>query len=216
MRSFTTDPEQFTDILRTADLIDIEDLRRLIEGIVSDELCPTDGAVRRNFNQSCTYSEAQYSYPHSRYANRSWNSWPPDSFLSVLPTMNSVHGHEDFAIRTHLDLPVSQRRKMFMSGWGDEVSQYYIVESMMKLNPAQIMHLHEHTVTKPEIERWLLDHIGEEWFWENGQTWLDTWMLVVHKRGENPDLIREAIIDGQAGVANANTSHWSDEDDTCF
>lgn len=87
-----------------------------------------------------------------------------------------------------------------MTGWGDDISQYYVVQAMMKLNPAQIMFLYEHAVTKQDVEKWLYEHVGEEWFWDNGETWFDTWRLVLYKRGEDLGLLRDAILDGDAGI----------------
>ena len=52
-----------------------------------------------------------------------------------------------------------------MTGWGDEISQYYVVQSMMKLSPAQIIHMQERAVTKLDVETYVLDQCdGGEWF----------------------------------------------------
>lgn len=116
----------------------------------------------------------------------------------------------------HLDLPVSQRRKVEMAGWGDEISQYYVVQSMMKLTPAQIMYLYEHVTRRQELELWLAEHVGEEWFWDNGQTWLDTWTLVLYKRGEDPGLARNAIQNGRAGITKEDWDRQSQSDESCW
>ena len=92
-----------------------------------------------------------------------------------------------------------------MTGWGDDVSQYYVVQAMMKLNPAQIMYLYEHATRKQDVEKWLIEHVGEEWFWDNGETWFDTWRLVLYRRGEDLSLLRDAIYDGNTGIT-AETS----------
>lgn len=103
-----------------------------------------------------------------------------------------------------------------MAGWGDEISQYYVVESMMKLNPMQVVHLYDHAINKNEVETWLSQHVGEEWFWDNGQTWLDTWRLVLYQRGENFEQIRAAINDGEMGVIDGGTNRWGDDNDVCL
>jgi len=101
-----------------------------------------------------------------------------------------------------------------MTGWGDEISQYYIVQSMMKLSPAQVMHMYEHAVTKLDVEAYIINHCdGGDWFWDNGQTFLDTWSLVLYKRGEVPAEVRGAILGGEAGVTRAGKRAWSDRDD---
>jgi len=85
---------------------------------------------------------------------------------------------------------------------------------MMKLNPAQILYMLEHCVTKPDVESYIINHCdGGEWFWDNGQTFLDTWSLVLYKRGEAPAEVRNAILDGNAGITSAGRRAWSDRDD---
>ncbi|KAK5095309.1 hypothetical protein LTS08_008209 [Lithohypha guttulata] len=197
--------EERAQLLRTwttEELSEIEDVRLVLEDLVSLELCPTHGAAQREFNQHCDFAEVRQTHQNV-YTHRSWNSWPPDSFTSQLLSTNIFHNYRDEQILSrHLDLPVPQRRKLEMMGWGDEISQYYVVQSMMKLNPAQIMYLYEHTTRKQDIERWLAEHIGEEWFWDNGQTWLDTWNLVLYKRGLDPEWLQLEIQEGRAGVTN--------------
>ena len=188
-----------TNIL-TEELTEIEDVRLVIEDIVSTDLCPTDGAARADFNTNCDFSDVRFTNRHTG----SWNSWPPDSFSSSHIVSSLFHSHQnERALSAHLDLPIAQRRKLEMAGWGDDISQYYVVQAMMKLNPAQIMYLHEHVTRKQDIEKWLFEHVGEDWFWDNGQTWFDTWRLVLYKRGEDLGQIRDAILDAEIGITAA-------------
>lgn len=102
-----------------------------------------------------------------------------------------------------------------MVAWGDEISQYYIIQSMMKLNPAQILHLYQHAITKFDVEAYIINHCdGGEWFYDNGQTFLDTWSLVVHRRGEALEDVRGAILDGEAGITSAKRRAWADRDES--
>lgn len=87
-----------------------------------------------------------------------------------------------------------------MRGWGDDIDQYYVVESMLKLNPAQIMYLYENVTTKEGIEWYIDSEIGGDWFWDNGQTWVDSWTAVILRRGWDPDVVLAAIEDGKAGI----------------
>lgn len=202
---------------RTEDLVDIEDVRLVIEDLLSIDLCPTDGAARADFNQYCDFSDVRFTHNQYMSVHKSWNSWPPDSYTSRLVTSNMFHNsrNEQFLSR-HLDLPVPQRRKLEMTGWGDDISQYYVVQAMMKLNPAQIMFLYEHVTTRQDVEKWLFEHVGEEWFWDNGETWFDTWRLVLYKRGEDFGMLRDAIIDGDAGIVAASSKDIYIATNTCF
>lgn len=87
-----------------------------------------------------------------------------------------------------------------MRGWGDDIEQYYVVESMLKLNPGQIMYLYENITTKEGVERYIEIEIGSEWFWDNGQTWVDSWTAVILRRGWDPDVVVTAIEDGKVGI----------------
>lgn len=99
---------------------------------------------------------------------------------------------------------VQELRRAHMVGWGDQISQYYIVQSMLKLNPAQIMDLYNTVLTRSQLEVYIVSVFGlgsEEWFWNNGQTWLDTWNLVLSQRSENAGGWRDRLLDGKAGIA---------------
>lgn len=202
----------------TDELIEIEDLRCILEDIISSDICPTDGAVQRNLNDHCDFLDVKYSKieqfgisAHPFYQQRSWNSWPPDHFTSHLLPSSHFHNFRDdqmLSIRERDDLPIAQRRKLAMKGWGDEISQYYVVQSMMKLNPAQILQLQERVMTKSDVEKYVVEECdGGEWFWDNGQTWLDTWSLVLYKRGEELSVVRGAVLDGELGITATNNVH---------
>lgn len=192
----------------TEELIEIEDIRQILEGLVTTEICPTDGAVRRNLNEHCDFKEVKRRDLLPFYQQRSWNSWPPDR-SQILP-----YNFRDDTILSRSDdnLPVAQRRKLAMAGWGDEISQYYVVQSVMKLNPRHIIYLYERAVTKADAEQYIVEHCeGGEWFWDNGQTWLDTWTLVLYKRGECLNVIRAAIRDGELGITGTTTVECLEE-----
>jgi len=201
------------------ELIEIEDLRTILEDIISNDLCPTHGAAQHSFNEHCDFNDVRHNHWRNQFG--SWNSWPPDqytnhSFVTQKSLTTSLfHNHyTDVHEKSWQDLPIPQRRKLQMTGWGDEISQYYIVQSMMKLSPAQVMHMYEHAVTKLDVEAYIINHCdGGDWFWDNGQTFLDTWSLVLYKRGEVPAEVRGAILGGEAGVTRAGKRAWSDRDD---
>lgn len=186
--------------------------------VISADLCPTYGAVERWFRENCDFSSARYQQQnsscllyqqtpsHLQNVNVNWNSWPPDRyysrsqmhFLTSSPLFHSLR--DDLRAATKSTVPVPQRRKTEMRGWGDDIEQYYVVESMLKLNPGQVMSLYENVTTKDGIERYIEEEIGSEWFWDNGQTWVDSWTSVVLRRGWDPDMVVTAIEDGKVGI----------------
>lgn len=71
---------------------------------------------------------------------------------------------------------------------------------MLKLNPSQIMYLYENVTTQEGIEWYINNEIGSDWFWDNGQTWYDSWTAVISRRGWDVDVVVAAIEDGKAGI----------------
>lgn len=168
------------------DLVDIEDVRLILEDLLTSQICPTDGTVQKRIGADAVFIKWQYSQNSgSRFAPR------PDSTRSLF-----YDAHEGAETK----LPIAQARNMKMDGWGDEISQYHYVQSLLKLNPAQILWLHDHAVYKWEVEA-LIHEIGEDWFWNNGQTFSDTWVLVLRARGEDVESIRDGIFDAVQGIA---------------
>lgn len=133
----------------------------------------------------------------------------PVSYVNVLQARQDKDMHEDHTSRwnqqdTHTKQSVQELRHAHMTGWGDQIGQYYIVQSMLKLNPAQIMYLHNTVLTKSQLEIYVAHQFGpgaEDWFWNNGQTWLDTWNLVLAQRGEDAGCWRESLLEGICGIA---------------
>lgn len=71
-------------------------------------------------------------------------------------------------------------------GWGDPVTQYYVVEDLLKLDPKSILWLYDHP-QKWQVERYL-DSLGD-WFCNNGDTLSETLRCVIERR--EADLVGE-------------------------
>lgn len=196
------------------ELSEIEDIRLILEDLISTDLCPTDSMVRKWFHNRCDFSDVRWQQQRLTSFQRqlthlqqgcNWSSWPPDRYRPYAPAhlvpSSYFHSHrDDSQAQSRADVPVPQRRKMEMCGWGDDISQYYVVQSMLKLNPAQLMYLYENVWLKEGIEGYIDGEIGGEWFWDNGQTWTDTWALVLARRGWDLELVEAAIDKGLAGI----------------
>ena len=105
-------------------------------------------------------------------------------------------------VEDHLShVPAAELREQTMQGWGDEVEQFHVLSSMMKLNPSQIASLYQHALTKQDVEKYIEERCGGYWFWDNGETMLHTWLLVMHGRGLPVQEVREKICCGLMGVA---------------
>ena len=163
------------------DLVELEDARCYVENILTS-LCPTNGEVF-------------------------WRS-DDDQFLDrrrppQRPSISAMF-HDAHAEATEHEfgrIPASELREQTMTGWGDEIEQYHALGSMLKLNPSQIMSLHETALTKRDVEMFVDERCGGSWFWDNGETMLHTWLLVLHGRGLPVQEIREKICCGLMGIA---------------
>jgi len=172
-------------LLRTwssPELLEMEDVRGILETMASD-FCPTDGEVywRRG------------SEPLSKY-----------SVGSRAETLDSSLFH-DFRAETMLQAarmkPVSEYREQMMEGWGDEIEQYHVLNDVLKLTPVHVMQLYETALTKQDVQRFIEEKVGAQWFWNNGESMLHTWILVMHGRGIHVQEMREKVLYGMAGVA---------------
>ena len=171
----------------TDELVEMEDARSFLECLVATELCPPDGEVfwRRGGD---VWSKHFYDPSAGRHNSAS-------SIHSMF------HDSRNDTVMPHAKhLPATQLREQAMGGWGDDIEQYHALNSMMKLNPRQIMMLYENAVTKQDVERFVEDAAGGLWFWNNGETLLHAWLLTLHGRGLSVDDVKEKIDAGRAGI----------------
>ena len=65
-------------------------------------------------------------------------------------------------------------------GWGDEITHYYVIEDVMKLNPQQVYWLQQNASQKSTVESFLCN-LGD-WFVNNGETFGETAYKVCSER----------------------------------
>ena len=172
----------------TDELLELEDVRAFLENVIATELCPTDGDVF--WARGGDMWNKRFYDPSNGHAHSS-----SSSVHSIFHDSRSETISENAKF-----LPAAQRRELSMDGWGDDVERYHTLSSMLKLNPAQIMLLHEEAVTKQDVERFVENTVGSQWFWNNGETMLHTWILVLHDRGVCISEVRDKIYSGLAGI----------------
>lgn len=201
----------------TAELAEIEDLRLIMSDIVQNHICPSNGAVQRKFRKRYPESNHQLTFDvhlnhpansNSHYTSLS-HSYPPflkDSFHDASPTDSSIEYYFHTARPTmHNDLAKYQsrfRNDFFhdpsYEGWGDEIPHYYVVQDMMKLDPSQILWLHDHAPLKKQVEKFV-GSLGD-WFRDNGETFGDTLEWVMKERGGDVGELRVAIDEREMGI----------------
>lgn len=175
-------------LLRTwssGELLEIEDVRGILETMTAS-LCPTNGDVY--WRQGCEpfYKSSFGAGGRTR---------------AVLDTSLFHDSRADALLEDSGSKPASEVREQTMEGWGDEIEQYHVLNDLLKLTPMQIMQLYESALTKQDIYQFIDEKAGGPWFWNNGESMLHTWILVLHGRGSSVQEIREKVFCGVAGVA---------------
>ena len=184
------------------------DLHELFRQVLHRYICPSNGTVLR------------------RHKLR----YPDDPFPLVTTTsvrkyqeQSTAFTHEFFH-HTPLTscLPISKnhaRHYTAEEGWGDDISQYYVVEDMLKIHPGHLMQLfvsvtgdlelldNEHDfdgVVVPGSPKGVVEHFVAgfgEWFENNGETLAETVQVVISDRGGDVAALREGIEEGWEGIA---------------
>lgn len=174
-------------LLRTwssAELLEIEDVRGILEAMVAN-LCPTNGDVfwRRGGEPSHKLSIS--------YTSR----------VGTILDTNLFHdSRADTMLEESSGKLASEVREQTMDGWGDEIEQYHVLNDLLKLTPMQVMQLYDTALTKWDIHYFVDEKVGGQWFWNNGESMLHTWILVMHGRGLPVEELREKVFCGVAGV----------------
>lgn len=173
----------------TAELTEMLDIHQVLRDVMANNICPSNGNMRQKFQKR--YPD---SNPHQLLFNIHLNyppapsSFIPESWFHNSPTANG---------RWHQQ--PSRWLDPGAEGWGDDITHYYVVEDMMKLNPEQILHLRDQCSFKVQVESYLKETAGE-WFINNGETFSETLAFVLKQRGGDMEDLRAVIEDREAGV----------------
>ena len=174
----------------TTDLAEIEDFREVMREVLHS-ICPSNGKVQRK-------QELQ-GIPQDRLVG---SMSMPSFHTSPSLTNHLFHTCYD---DTYLDERRSRHHNSLAScssigGWGDDISHYYLMEDLMKLNPAEVMWLLHNARVKWQIEEYL--RCMGDWFDNNGETFGQTFDSIMVARGNDPDEIREHIARRSMGIVS--------------
>jgi len=194
----------------TVELAEIEDIRMIIQDVVQNHICPSNGTIQRKFQKQFPDSTQPLAFNiHLNYPPEGAFSASPrfcsdknvnsieQCFYSVHPTSNSNRCPGNFAARLRADLFRDPGRE----GWGDEIPHYYVVQDMLKLDPAQVLWLRDNAPLKENVEIYIRS-LGD-WFKDNGETFGDTLEWVMNERSEDSQKLREAIEERELGIVGS-------------
>ncbi|PPJ51066.1 hypothetical protein CBER1_07788 [Cercospora berteroae] len=172
------------------ELAEMMDVHNILKDMVANNICPSNGKIRQKFSKRFPDSNQQLLFNiHLNYPPAP-SSFVPDGWYHNSATGSSRHQSRLFPSRFH---------EPGAEGWGDEISHYYIVEDMMKLDPEQLLYLRDNCPLKAQVEMHVRG-LGD-WFVNNGETFSETVAHVMTQRGENVEEWKMRIEDGEAGIA---------------
>ncbi|KAI7222975.1 hypothetical protein KC333_g806 [Hortaea werneckii] len=186
----------------TVELSEMLDVHCILKDVIANNICPSNGKIRQKFHKRYPESNHQLLFNiHLNYPpppNPSWQAGGGDGwFNSSLITSAKYH-------QTHMSrLQPSRFHEPGSEGWGDDISHYYVVEDMSKLDPGQILFLKHRAPLKQQVDMWLRTSLegGVEWFVNNGETFSETLGFVIRQRGGDMEALRDAVAEGEMGVA---------------
>lgn len=174
----------------TPELAEMLDVHTMLRDIIANNVCPSNGKIRQKFQKRFPESNHQLLFNiHLNYPPAP-SSFVPDGWYH-----NSSLGSAKYQSR----LAPSRWHEPGAEGWGDDISHYYVVEDMMKLDPEQILYLRDHCPLKAQVDTHVRG-LGD-WFVNNGETFSETMGFVVRQRGGDLETLKLAMEDGEAGVA---------------
>lgn len=190
----------------TIELAEIEDLRLVMEDIVQNHICPSNGTIQRKFRKRFPETSHQLAFNiHLNYPSPA--PVTPSSSLFDKPSASSIDQIFHTAHPTNFTDTTAKYRSKFRTdpfhdpgheGWGDEIPHYYVVQDMMKLDPGQVLWLREHAPLKDQVEAFVRSQ--GDWFRDNGETFGETLAWVMKERGDDVEVFRDAIADREVGI----------------
>jgi hypothetical protein len=176
----------------TEELAEIEDVRAIMRSVLESSLLGNDDL----------HWELEPAFPGRHQQQPSAFPLASRSYLNLASTMkNAFHTSYERGLvnqRPHGRQTSSLSTGMY--GWVDDITRFYVLEDLMKLDPEQVLWLRENACPNMQV----LDHVapvGEEWFMNNGETFAQTFEAVMVDRGEDVREIRERIARGELGIA---------------
>lgn len=188
----------------TVELAEMEDARLVIREVVQNHICPSNGTIQRKFRKRYPENTPMLAFNiHLNYAPGPATTWAStEGEWDGLGRCNShtrLLGESTRSNRYATKFRTDLYHEPGAEGWGDEINHYYVVEDMLKLNPAQILWLREHAPFKGQVLQFVWG-LGE-WFENNGETFGQTVDFVLAQRDEMVADFRGAIEDRELGVA---------------
>lgn len=197
----------------TSSLAELLDLQSIFRSVLASTITPSNGTVVRRHKQRYPddpFPLVSVTHP-AKYANLHQSNPLLRPGFHCTPHSSHIL---PFAPTEKYTRTQKELHGTTLEGWGDEITHYYVLEDMLKLNPGQLLHLysavmeatqggfHPGQSAKGLVEAFVsgLDGAGS-WFENNGETLGETIGFVVGERGGDGAEVREMVEERIAGIA---------------
>ncbi|KAI9891001.1 MAG: hypothetical protein M1814_003352 [Vezdaea aestivalis] len=175
-----------------SELAELLDVRELMRRVIAKHVCPPDSKVRKHLLLRDPGADLTV-YPPATLGGRAKSHGVPLCLRDAYHSQCLGIGNQRVSARGVED------------GWGDELTQYYAVQDMLKLDPQRVLWLAgEGWMGRSECREWIEEELGE-WFENNGETIGETLEFVLDQRGmEWVEVceLKEAVEAGELGCVH--------------
>ena len=208
------------------ELAEIMDVQETLRDILAFHVFPSNASVLRRHSECWPDSTHPFMLISRNMHHRNYGStlrtktkanYQNDPYPYVAGCPSAYHG---------------KQTNILQEGWGDDITHYYVIEDMLKLNPQHILWLYQHVAnergwqesdapilwidrmvdgnhwpkTNPKLVKAMVEDISAPWFGNNGQTLGETLEFVAEERGEDGAEMKLAVVEGQIGVVRG--AYW--------
>jgi hypothetical protein len=185
----------------TWELGEIADVHLVLREVVQSSICPSNGTIARKFKKRHPNNEHSLLFNiHLNYPPTAPQAYNP---YTTNPLSTQFHNTPTYASRYAASkYSLHPSHEVGAEGWGDDIPHYYHVEDLLKLDPSQVLWLKENAPMKSMVEAYVRSLCPEnDWFTNNGETWMQTLEFVLDERGQDIAEFMGAIADGELGIA---------------
>lgn len=208
------------------ELAEMLDVHNILHTLLEFYICPSNSTVRQR------YEDQYHDYLALPIVTARPYEWP---LRKLWDRSRFTHHNATVFSQAHLFRSSSNYDPEWhmLQGWGDQISHYYVLEDMLKLEPGRIVWLYDYIMVYPrslwsslplrevnyshqvcenthtgsnELKDAIDAVVTAEWFQNNGQTFVETMEFVIEERGERNDmrLLRQAVAEGEEGIVTGS------------
>jgi len=219
MLQVQTKRQQLLQGWSTSELTEVVDVQRIFRRVLAVNVCPSNGRVEKKVQARYGQEYALNLFFSSEGASRlqptqiaylgghtHYQHQPQTRNSRYLSNAQHDPGEEGFGD----DVRYAQPQRTCQTKYSYSHSHYYKIADMLKLDPAQILHLYTSTFTKAEVEAYVYTststcnngiYINPDWFYDNGETFGESVYQCLGSRHVSIQDFELDLGEGRTGIA---------------